>query len=138
MKIAVLAVVAAGFVAPGARAQGFLPSPPTLIMYAQVGTGGVSHVALACVDAGGGQPFLPWSCLPHGGNPQWQVRRCDNDPCEFEFPLVLDSETKVHFNSSQPGTYYVTYWNGLSGANSRGAMAVLQRGPIEFPPPIQP
>ena len=128
--------------AASASAQTINPSSAHWIVYAQLGTGATSYVYLTCVDAGGGRPLdreTNASCASqdrdHPDDPRWSVRRCDSDGCEFFYPMVIDSPTKMHFDSSQRGTYYVVWFNG-NDATPKSVSTVLQRGPIEYPPSI--
>ena len=113
------------------------------IVYAQLGTGATSYAYLTCVDDGGGQPlnrdtgnlFCASQDRDHPDDPRWSVRRCDSEGCEFFYPMVIDSPTKIHFDSSRRGTYYVLWSNG-NDATPAGASVILQRGPIEYPPAI--
>jgi hypothetical protein len=117
-------------------AQTIGPTTPSYILYTQLGTGSVTHAMLACIDDGGG-PAIGCSGGTHDApdDPRWTLRRCDSDGCEFQYPVTLDSPSKIHFNSTQPGTYYIFWFSGNYVA-PKSAAAIVQRGPFQFPPSI--
>lgn len=134
-------IVLVALLATVVNAQAIVPASPSHpVLYAQLVEPGSDEpykqfVYLVCVDDNGA--WAGGSCFPRGSVSSFVVVRRHAGGVDYEFPFQPNvARAGIHFNTSQSGTYHVSWWNGLSGVDARGASIAIQRGTFEFLIPI--